>query len=189
MRIKIIKLGNLAACLAAFAISTSAQAAIGSSTSGLTAGVHAGAGILGDSGGAHLNIGANGSFPFTLFGPFFIGGDFSYMDRGSISSSGNNASGSIYLLYGSLNYETSSYFPNSFIGVAMGVGWNHTTTGAAGTTQNSNTDTNFYVGPRAGADFPISSSFTVGGQADWLITPNNGAPNVLEALAVLKYWI
>lgn len=180
-----MKIFSQVVCLALFIASSSTYATIGSSMSGGTLGVHAGPAIVGNGSGLHFDLGLNASYPLSSI-PFFLGASFSWIDRGTIGSNPNSAKGSTYLVDGSLNYDTSSWFPNSFLGLALGISWDHASTTTNGVS-NSVTNSGFIIGPRAGADFPFSSSFSVGGEADWMVSTSNN-PNVLELLAVLKWW-
>lgn len=176
----------LAASFALFASSLSAYGAVGASSAATTLGIDAGIDFLGDSGGTHFNLGVNGTYP--ILPPFFVGLDFNYIDRGTISSSTISTTGSLYLLTASANLDTSGYIPGSYVGFLFGPGWNHTGTTIGGVS-TSNTDSVFYVGPRVGYDYPLSNRVSIGGQANWFLTPSNGAPNILSVLALLKLWI
>jgi hypothetical protein len=181
-----MKLQKFSTCVVGALSILCAAAQAAPMTNTASVGVHAGLGVLGDSGGSHFDVGADASY--AILPPLFVAGQFSYIDRGSISSAGNSATGSLYLLTGSLNYDAQNYIPGSFVGVAMGIGINHTSA-TIGTISASNTDSNFYIGPRVGYDYPLSSSFTIGGEGSWLLTAGNSAPNVLQVVAVLKYWL
>ena len=152
----------------------------------ISLGVHAGTGILGDGGGAQIDLGVDGSYD--LSAPFFVAAGFSWINQGNIQSSTVNTSGSLYLLDGSMNLDTSGIVPDTFAGLAIGLQFNHTSV-SAGTINASTTDTSLIVGPRIGYDYALSSSFTIGGEGDLFITTGSNSPNVLQLIAVLKLWL
>ena len=173
-----------AAGLAAFGLfCASARAA---TTSTANVGAHGGLAVLGDSGGNHFDVGVNGSYQ--IIPPLTADLNFSWIDRGGLNINGSQATGSLYLLYAGLMYDMSAFYPGFSLGAAMGVGFDHVSV-TTGNNSNTNTTNGFYIGPKAGYDFPMGSSWTLGAQADWLITSKSNEPNVLEVLAVVKLWL
>lgn len=149
-------------------------------------GGHPGLAILGDSSGSHFDAGLHASYAFLP--PLTADFNFSYIDKGGLNINGMQATGSLYLLYASLMYDTTILYPGTSAGMAMGIGLDHLSLNSPGTSTSTTTDS-FIIGPKLGYDYFMKPSLSIGGQADWLINTHANEPNILEVLFVVKWWL
>lgn len=146
-------------------------------------GADAGVGVVSNGGGIELQVGAQGGYK--LDPNWGAGLILQYNSLGSSLNpgSGNSVSASQTMLAADGDYYFSDVLDGLRAGLRLGFAWGSTNeTGAS-------SNTNFTYGALVSYDYPLGASFTLGGEANFMIVSTTNNFNILNLFAALKYWI
>ncbi len=150
-----------------------------------------GAGVLGSSGGAHLNFGLQlGRKILPSISTHFIAGlFFDHISRGSINSQ-DDPSGGLNLdsnlnFYGvEGDYLLSQLVPGAQVGLKLALGNNNVSVNGV-----SSSSTDLYLGPKVAYDVGIGGGLTGGLEGNILFGTGTDSRTTTSILGTLKYWL
>jgi len=150
-----------------------------------------GAGVLGSSGGAHLNFGLQlGRKILPSVSTNFIAGlFFDHISRGSVSaqddpSGGLNIDSNLNFYGVEGDYLLSQLLPGAQVGLKLALGNNSVAVNGVSTSS-----TDFYLGPKVAYDVGVGGGLTAGLEGNILFGTGTDSRTTTSILGTLKYWL
>jgi hypothetical protein len=162
--------------------------ATSSGSSLIDVGALVGVGFLNKDLGNQIDLGVDAGYK--ILPNIQVGGYFTYNALNNIPGS----SASLFTVAAEASYilEDVGVLSGLRIGPKLGVGFVNFSSGTSatvpGATTTGTSSTSFVYGPHVAYDWPMMSSTTIGGEANYLLYTSNTGFNAFNLLASLKFW-